>query len=650
MLLAETGYKPGKDQRLSVYLTNSLEEPHPDTQTLFASWLSHEAEEANRVKRDCPVMVVIGNPPYAGESSNKSKWIMDLMEDYKKEPGGNEKLKEKNPKWINDDYVKFLRYGQYFIEKNKEGVLAFINPHGFLDNPTFRGMRWNLLKTYDKIYTIDLHGNSKKKEVCPDGSKDENVFDIQQGVSINLFIKTGKKKTKELGKLFHFDLLGKREMKYDMLSKNDLKTIQYKKLENVAPNYFFVQKDFEVQKNYDEGFSIVDLFRINSVGVVTARDAFCIQESKEKVRETIKEFLSLDNESARKRFDLGKDVRDWTVEFARNDLIKSGSNFDKIVKISYRPFDDRYTYYTGKSKGFHCMPRGEVMQHFLKGDNVALMTCRQTAIDTWEHVGITKLIADDSRVSNRTRERGYILPLYLYPDKDELNLGEGKAAARTPNLNMEIVAKFAERIGLSFEAESDKGTKAQSKLGFSPTSNGLESPSYFTPENLLDYIYAVLHSPNYRDKYKEFLKIDFPRIPLPENAEEFWKFVEKGCELRKLHLMESSDLDKPLTSYPVSGSNIVEKVLFKECDTGVSPVSGKVFINSTQYFDNVPEIAWNFYIGGYQPAQKWLKDRKSRTLSYDDIIHYQKIIVALKRTAEIMEEINELRKVLMGAP
>ena len=223
LLLRETGYVPKIQQRFRVFLTNSLEDVHPDTGTLFAMWLSREATEANYIKRDTPVMVVLGNPPYSGESANKGDWIKSLMDDYKKEPGGQEKLHEKNSKWLNDDYVKFLRYGQYLIEKNGEGILAFINPHGFLDNPTFRGMRWNLLKTYDKIHTIDLHGNSKKKEACPDGSPDENVFDIQQGVSINLFVKTGQKKAQELGKVFHYDLYGKREEKYDFLFEHSLK-------------------------------------------------------------------------------------------------------------------------------------------------------------------------------------------------------------------------------------------------------------------------------------------------------------------------------------------------------------------------------------------------------------------------------------------
>ena len=197
----------------------------------------------NQKRQD--ITVIIGNPPYSGESANKGEWIMKLMEDYKKEPGGVQKLQERNPKWINDDYVKFMRFGQHFIDKNGSGILAFINPHGFLDNPTFRGMRWNLLKTYDKIYTIDLHGNSKKKETAPDGSIDQNVFDIMQGVSINFLVKTGNKKEKELAKVFHYDLFGKRDLKYDFLSDNQINSIGFKELQPNEPNYFFVPKDDE---------------------------------------------------------------------------------------------------------------------------------------------------------------------------------------------------------------------------------------------------------------------------------------------------------------------------------------------------------------------------------------------------------------------
>ena len=292
LLLRETGFTPTTNQRVRVYLTNSLEEYHPDTGTLFANWLSAEANAANYIKRDTPVMCVIGNPPYSGESANKGDWIMSLMEDYKKEPGGKEKLKERNSKWINDDYVKFLRYGQHFIEKNGSGILAFINPHGFLDNPTFRGMRWHLLKTYDKIYTIDLHGNAKKKEKAPDGSADVNVFDIEQGVSINFFIKTGKKKPDELGKVFHFDLYGKRDIKYDFLSENSIASVQYKEIPNVAPSYFFVSKDFDEQHAYNQGFSVPNLFSINSVGIVTSKDSILINDNKNGLLKNVSEYYN----------------------------------------------------------------------------------------------------------------------------------------------------------------------------------------------------------------------------------------------------------------------------------------------------------------------------------------------------------------------
>ena len=624
MLLTETGYKPTDDQRFRIYLTNSLEEAHPDTQTLFSSWLSDEADQANAIKRDAPVMVVIGNPPYSGESANKGEWIMNLMEDYKKEPGGKEKLKERNPKWINDDYVKFMRFGQHFIDKNGSGILAFINPHGFLDNPTFRGMRWNLLKSYDKIYTIDLHGNSKKKETAPDGSIDQNVFDIMQGVSINLFVKTGKKKQEDLAEVFHFDLFGKRDLKYDFLSNNSIKTIDYKKLPNVAPNYFLVNKDFEAQEIYDNGLKLNDIFTLNNVGIVTARDSFTIHQSQDELTKTIEDFLTLDDESARIKYNLGNDVRDWQVNFAKKDLLENYPNKGKITKISYRLFDDRFTFYTGKSKGFHCYPRNEVMKHFTNENNFTITLCKQFKTgDNYTHIFIANKIIESSYVSNRTSEITSTFPLYLYPETTaQQDLLETNA--RTPNLNPEIVKQIAEGLGMVFTNE--KETTANT----------------FAPIDLLDYIYAVLHSPTYREKYKEFLKIDFPRVPYPKTLAAFETLRGLGSQLRQIHLLESPIVEKYITQYPEDGDNVVGKPRLDL--TGFENLSGlgRVYINETQYFDNVPEVAWNFYIGGYQPAQKWLKDRKERELSYEDILHYQKIIVALSETDRIMKEIDTI--------
>ena len=609
LLLRETGYTQKTNDRLRVYLTNSLEESHPDTGTLFANWLSSEANEANRIKRDSPVMCIIGNPPYSGESANKGEWIMRLMDDYKKEPGGKEKLKERNPKWINDDYVKFLRYGQHFIEKNGSGVLAFINPHGYLDNPTFRGMRWNLLKTYDTIYTIDLHGNSTKKETAPDGSLDINVFDIQQGVSINVFVKTNKKKPNSLGKVYHYDLFGKREFKYNFLNDNNLKSVPFIELPNKAPDFFMVQKNFELENDYEKGFKIVELFPKNSLGIATARDKFTIHQLKLEVSSTINEFLALTDEESRIKFNLGKDSRDWKVQYAKADLEKFFPDKGSFTKIAYRPFDYKWTYYTGESKGFHCFPRRDVMKNLLQ-NNLAINLIRRSRSNSIILPLITNKIVDKSIIS--TLDNANTFPLYLLPNEQQ---SIGETEARIPNLKTEIVEQIAKQLGLTFTYEKETTEKT------------------FAPIDTLDYVYAVLHSPSYREKYKEFLKIDFPRVPYPKNQEYFWQLVKLGGEIRNLHLLESETVEEYITQFPIQGSNEVVKPVFKD---------NRVYINDGQYFDNVPQLAWEFYIGGYQPAQKWLKDRKRRELSFEDIMHYQKIIVALTETDRLMKEIDKV--------
>ena len=619
MVLRETGCEPG-DDRLRIFLTNSLEEHHPDTGMLFAEWLSKEAEEANFIKRDTPVMVVIGNPPYSGESANKRKWITDLLKDYKQEPGGG-KLQERNSKWINDDYVKFIRYGQHYIDRTGEGVLAYINNHSFLDNPTFRGMRWSLLQSFDKIYIIDLHGNSKKKETAPDGSADKNVFDIQQGVSINLFIKTGKKKAGELAQVFHHDLYGARNSKYEFLWDNNFGQVDFQELKPTAPQYFFTPKDYALQAKYDKGFSVNDLFPVKSVGIVTARDTFTIYHTRQNLEAAIAKFRAMDDETARHEFSLGQDVEDWKVALARKDLEDNvfNNNNDKEVLIHYRPFDLRYTYYTGKSKGFHCRPRGKVMRHFLEGENLGLTLCKQfKGSKNYYHAFITREVFESSLVSNKTSEIGYGFPLYRYPDIHQQSI-DGMQK-REPNLKADIVQTFAQGLGLRFTPEKADDNKT------------------FAPIDLLDYIYAVLHSPDYRQRYKEFLKSDFPCVPYPDDKKQFRELVALGGKLRTLHLLESPTLDTLITAYPETGDNTITKPEYKITDT--KKRLGKVHINKTQYFTDVPETAWNFYIGGYQPAQKWLKDRKNRPLTYSDITHYQKIIVALTETDRLMQKID----------
>ncbi|OQB77345.1 MAG: N-6 DNA Methylase [Deltaproteobacteria bacterium ADurb.Bin135] len=593
MLLKETGFQPTGNQRLRVYLTNSLEESHPDTGTLFATWLSTEANEANHVKRDTPVMVVTGNPPYSVSSSNKSKWIERLTADYKKD------LHERNIQPLSDDYIKFIRLGQHFIDKNGEGILAYISNNSFLDGIIHRQMRKHLLESFDKIYILDLHGNAKKKEVCPDGSPDQNVFDIMQGVSINIFLKTGKKKKGELGKVFHYDLQGEREFKYDKLNRETLKSIDWDNLEIKAPSYFFVPKNFIIQKKYDLGFDLNLLFPISTSGIKTHND---------------------------------------------QNLVSFNRFTQFNYKYHYRVFDDRFICYNLEKVLRH---RFSVMKNVAaKSGNISLITTRQESTYDFQHVFISKLLIDINSISLQTKEISYCFPLYLYPETNEqqtinqiADASTSSALGRTPNLNPEIVKQIAEKLGLTFLPT--RGAKAGINELFDSAQGATDAEPCrnIAPIDLLDYIYAVLHSPTYREKYKEFLKINFPRVPYPKDVETFWQLVKLGGEIRQIHLLESPVVEKYITQYPIDGDNVVSKVRAVETQNFASL---QIWINETQYFANVPEVAWNFYIGGYQPAQKWLKDRKDRKLEFDDILHYQKIIVALTETDRLTKEIDKI--------
>ena len=601
--LKEDGNLSDKDMpRMNLLLTNSLEEADEATGSLFAYWLSQEANRANIIKRDCPVMVMIGNPPYNGSSTNKGEWIMSLMESYKKEPGGKTQLNERNPKWLNDDYVKFIRLAQDYIEKNGEGIIGFINPHGYLDNPTFRGMRWNLLKTFDKIYTIDLHGNSKKKETCPDGSKDENVFDIMQGVSINLFVKTGKKAKDELGKVYHKDLYGLRQSKYDFLDNATIENVGYQEVQPKAPMYFFVPKDFGLEEEYNKGVKLDELFTLALLGPNSHRDDFAVCFTKQDAQKHISDFKnkSLSDNAIRNMYSL-KDNRDWHLEDARKAIPES----EEPVKCLYRPFDFRYMLY-GDYAFDYLRPQ---LNDNLRKANVALIATKQNRDNC--AVFLTSMPLGQHKIAD-PYDGSYAMPLYAYKE----NMGSEE---RLVNFNKDLYEQIAK--GLNFLPCYDDNVLID------PTS---EYSGVLYPQDLFDYIYAVLHSPSYRERYKEFLKIDFPRIPYPTDWEKFRDLVEKGEELRQLHLME--DLPHSTgVSFPIGGTLQVDCYRWEQ---------NRVYINSEQYFEGVPESAWNFYIGGYQPAQKWLKDRKGMTLSFEDVRHYQRIIYVLQQTEHIMQEID----------
>ncbi|WP_417482292.1 type ISP restriction/modification enzyme [Maricaulis sp.] len=606
MILTELGYKPtGTPPRLSVYLTNSLEEGDAADQTLpFAQWLSKEAKGANTIKRDMPIMCVIGNPPYSGISQNNGDWITGLIEDYKYVDGvhfGERKH------WLQDDYVKFIRLAESLIEKNGEGVLGFITNHGYLDNPTFRGMRWHLMQTFGKIYVLDLHGNANKKEKSPNGNVDQNVFDIRQGVAIVICVKKSQSKNCEV---YHKDLFGSRKNKYEMLNLNANFKQDFERIGCLDPYFMFYPINVQVLRQYDDGFLINEFMPVNQKGVITARDHLSISFTQEELSNKLALFCNddLSDSEVRSRFwpkkKAGKyepgDTRGWKVPEARRALREHG--FEQSYQaIQYRPFDTRMIAYTPTMVDW---PRTKFMTNFLRGDNFGLMFNRgieelRPFFDAFVFDGITQ------HHSLSLKEANNIAPLYLYPAEDELD------QSRRINFDPKLFAKLK-------KCATD--------------------PKHGEPNEVqvFDYIYGVLHCPAYRETFAEFLRIDFPRIPWPKSPDVFWSISEKGTQLRRLHLMEEAMIGETPYPFDGEGDGIVEKPVFTATKDGL----GDVWINKTQRFAGVPEISWNFYIGGYQPAQKWLKDRKGRTLSYDDIRHYQKIIKILAETDRIMQQIE----------
>lgn len=610
MVLKDTGYLFDTNERLRVYLTNTLEKAgNADGQlTLFDDPLAFESVSANAVKKNNGINVVIGNPPYAGESINKEPFALALIDNYKIEPGGKEKLKEKNPKWLNDDYVKFIRYGQELIERAGRGILAYINPHGFIQNPTFRGMRWSLLQSFEQIYIIDLHGNSNRKETGPNGEKDENVFDIQQGVCICIFVR--KHPTVRSCNVYHTDVYGIRDFKYNLLTKCSLNDIAFTEIFPKAPEYVFHPVNYDIKAEYEKGFSINSLFKLGSVGLVTARDSLTLDFTPEEILEKADRFLCMETEQARETFGLGKDVRDWRVKWAQDDLgrnavINGHINPNAIVPIMYRVFDKRYTVFTGTSRGFLCYPRTEVMQHFLLGPNIGLATARSNKSETCDHFYVTNLMME-AKCAERTTQSA-IYPLYIYYTV----AGQLK---KSINYDDSIVAEFASRLGIKYTGDYQEST--------------IDS---FSAVDLFYYIYGCLYSIKYRNKYHTFLKENYPRVPYATDISEFWRLVSHGHELCDLHLM-----DTPLelltgVTFVSDGGKVVEKVSFK---------NDRVYINSKSYFDNISSEQWKFILGGYQPLQRWYKDRRGRLLEDNDIQWYCQMAEVISRTIDLMKKID----------
>jgi type I restriction-modification system DNA methylase subunit len=613
LLLQELGIPLPEGERFQLYLTNALDMESLQQATLpgLAS-LSEESYHAAKVKKQEPILVILGNPPYSGHSANKGLWEKELKEDYDGLPSyykvDNRPLGEKNPKWLQDDYVKFLRFAQWKIHKAGRGIVAMITNHSYLDNPTFRGMRQSLLQTFDEIYILDLHGNSLKRETAPSGGPDENVFDIRQGVAIGFFVKHGNPEKRGV---YHADLYGRREDKYTWLTQHTLHNTPFQPIQPTSPFYFLVPRQMPNSESYFAWPSVPEIFPLSSVGIVTARDHLTIHETPEKVWNVVQAFVRLDPETAREAFQLGKDARDWKVALAQQDLrADGGPHKDKITPILYRPFDVRYTYYTGRSRGFHCMPRPEVMRHMLAGENLALITTRQVkASETWQHCFVSNRILESCLVSNHTSEIGYAFPLYLYPSAESSGVFEEE---RRPNLAEWLLPRLS------------------TAYGFTPT-----------PQEVLAYIYAVLYSPTYRRVYAEALRSDFPRIPFVAEGEVFRRMAELGRRLIDLHLLRSKDLDPPRVRFEGEGDGQIQVVRYE-------PSSQRVYINRSQYFEPVPLQVWTYQIGGYQVLEKYLKDRKGRRL--EDPVHYLRVATAISLTLEVQADIEAVYAAVAKGP
>ena len=599
-ILDGLGYRMADDERFKLYLTNTLEmEEIKQIAIPGLSSLSEESHLAGRVKKEQPVLVILGNPPYSGISANINEWTERLLKEdidgtqsyYKVDgqPLGERKL------WLQDDYVKFLRFAQWKIQTSGYGIVGMITNHSYLDNPTFRGMRQSLMKTFDEIYILDLHGNSLKKETTPEGGKDENVFDIRQGVAIALFVRNKKAKD---SRIFHLDKYGLKGEKYEWLDQNQFNEKNYHEIKSASPWYFFVPRNTSKIQRYLKWEKITEIFPVNNVGIVTARDKFAIDFDKNTLKNRIRQFrdLKIDNILIAEAFKL-KDTSTFKLDKFRKELAKDDNWQDYFKLITYRPFDFRYIYY---SKWVIERPIYDTMRHMLQ-ENVGLITPRQFKEEPGAF--ITENIIGHKTVS--AYDINYFFPLYLYPDVNIKDLFNQHQTEKEPNIPPTLFEKLE--------------SVYQKKL---------------TPEDILYYIYGVFYSNIYRETYAVFLKIDFPRVPFTADYGLFKEMAKFGKKLADLHLLKSTALDTPIAKYQSSGNDDrIKKIIYEEDEK-------RIYINKDKYFEGIAPEVWNYHIGGYQVLHKYLKDRKSRMM--DDAPRYCRIVTALSKTIEIQENIDEI--------
>lgn len=592
-LKEEFGYELEDDERLQVFLTNTLENLNLDEEKAKFSYFQELVTESQNAQltKEKPIFVITGNPPYNAKSTNQYDKIKDYYYCEVDNEGAPKSINEKNPKWLQDDYVKFIRFAQDKIDKESQGIVAIITNHSFLDNVTFRGMRWSLLNSFDKIYLLDLHGNTKKTEKAPNGGKDENVFDIEQGVSISLFIKS-KPKTSLTNspqtQVYHYDLFGTCSFKYDFLSSNFLSTIDWNQINPSSPHYLFTSQNEELEKEYNKGISVKDIFMLSSTGIVTANDSIFISFSNKELKNNIHNAFGYFNSS----------------------LVK---------EIAYRPFDIRKIYFDSEKIE---RPRLDTMEVFLDTHNLGVTLSRQVkASNSYCHCFATKLITESTYISNKTSETGHIFPLYLYPTER----------------SKKFLAKYSKNLGGLFaEVEEDPFEGKEKVENLTPNFREFIDDRYshhFTPEEILGYIYAILFHKTYRTKYFQSLKKDFPKIPFSCSKDTFLTLSTLGQSLYALHLLQDEDLPnvgEPKRLDRKIQNTTIEKPKYNQ---------NKLFVNPNLYFDEVSDEVWNYTIGGYQVLDKYLKSHKGEEIDYE---YFQKIIAILHKSLEIEGQISRI--------
>ena len=617
--LYETGYRFESNERARVYLTNALDNPKDFSGTFaFAiPALANEARTVNQIKRNTCFTVIIGNPPYSLVSSNMLPMHRDLVKRYKFI--GKVAIKERGAlqleKILNDDYVKFIAKSEALISKSGTGVVGLITNHAYIDNPTMRGMRYSLLTTFELRYICDLHGSSKKVV----DSTDENVFDIQQGVSVGIFLKLPDKKPKGIN---YSQLSGSRKSKLQTLSNLVVSDMKNDILQPTAPSFLFSYFNTDLWQEYERFSSLTEIFPLRSIGLFTSKDSLVIDQDKNKVLGLVAEFQKSDLSNE----DLCKQVgitpkKAWNVSKSRERLRSLVNLSDLILEFNHRPFQTKFIFY---DKSLVWSMANPVNRHLVDGKNLALTVSRQLAAPPWKHVFCSNTIVELCYITNRTKEGNHVFPLYVFEDLEN-DLFSKTGIKPIPNISPVFLSTMRKYI--------EHGGSLQAKRN-----------DYGEPEAVFYYCYAILHSASYRNRYENFLSSDFPRIPLPKNTKLTQDLIELGSELKSLHLLETDNSTKNIISVVGFGDFRLEKVFYSD---------GTVWIDEkkTRGFTGISKEVWEFRVGAYQVCEKWLKDQAAKggknprdgiVLKQNDKELYQKIIVTISETIRIMAEIDEV--------